>query len=250
MALSELIDGLEFVNDTVGPDLYYGQYRYKFCIKLVGIHYTRRSQTTEDFDFLIHDTIHWYTMANSKTIAQQLVDNGANIDFLHKFVQWRKLVKESDEQTKIVLSHNCLSVYTNNVTFIENCLKNHFMRVGWLSGHYRNRVENFEKDTVYHVNPKFKYRMYFNYTAFDDDSAKNFIDFVYKHAMTFNPRVRTIIKNGLNSRVRWKYGIGYKQFGIHSNDYVEFDEQSLITVFAILYPSMIRKICDIRPKYK
>jgi hypothetical protein len=250
MASSELIDGIEFLKDTDGSDLYYGQYRYRLCTRMIGVHYARSASTVEDFEFRIHNSRNWFTVATTRTIAQELVDNGANIDFLHKFVQWRKLVKESCEPVKLVLSRNCVTLYTNSVSFINSCLENYFLRFGLISGHYRERVNNFDKNTVYHVNPKFEHRVYLKYTAFDIELAKNFIDFVHEHDMIFNPRVRRIIKNGLKSSVQWKYGIRHKQFEIHNNDYIEFNDKSLITVFALVYPHMVRKICEIRTKYQ
>jgi hypothetical protein len=250
MASSESIDGIEFFRDTDGPDLYYGQYRYKFCTRLIGVHYARSAPTVVDFEFRIHNSRNWFTISATRTIAEELLDDGANIDFLHKFVQWRKLVKESSEPVKLVLSHNCVTLYTNSMSFINSCLENSFLRVGLISCHYRERVGNFDKNTVYHVNPKFEHRLYFKYTVFDIELAKNFIDFVHGHGMIFNPRVRGIIKNGLKSRVQWNYGIRPKQIEIYNNDYIEFNDNSLITVFALKYPHMVRKICEIRAKYQ
>lgn len=232
----ELLDSINqpFYEDTTGLDLYYGSYRYRVKAKIVGIERTRYTHTVEKFNKLVLNRA-YRLYYSSSSIADTIVDEGGNLDTLSAYIDWRNVVKGLD--IKLILTRNHLTMYFNDVGVLSGLLP--ILGTTRLICNYRVKHNHLSKDTIYRVNPKYSWRMYFT------GHVLNFVDVERMEALfdTYGVEPCRSLKRNFSKihRATWPKHDLY----VYENNFVDYNDERLSTIILLNWPTISKKICRI-----
>lgn len=240
MELSDLINGLNLKLDTSGVDLYYGVYSNKLRIKFTSVGRTRYHNTVEKFNArlsYVHPTSfsHGHYHTQKLTVADYIRRDGGNVDDLIKFINWRN----TSSGVRIVLNLNVVTLYYNDTAAIEDFVELFKEKVLLSSSaYYRVKMSNIQRGVLYQKRPKHKWRIYLKSSSWEDVAGltKTLDDYEFYACpmLKFN-----LVK---------QYGVRSRTFWIYENNFIDCDDESLITIFALKYPSSIKKVYRIESR--
>ena len=240
MELSDLIEGIESKLDTSGVDLYYGVYSNKLRVKFPSIGRVRNHDTVEKFNVrlsYVHPTpfSHGYYHTHKLTFADYIKKDGGDINDLIKFIHWRN----KSTGIRIVLSLNVVTLYYNHCSQIKDFVELfHEKALNYSTAFYRIRMQNIQPGVLYQKRPKHKWRIYLKSSSFDDVVGLSKTIDEYQ----FFPC--PMLKFNLVKR----YGSKIKSLWIYENNFIDCDDESLITIFALKYPNVVKKVYRIESR--
>jgi len=221
-------------------DLYYGKYRYKGTIKVMGMIYTHFSKTFDDFvrkmkKYQTTQPKGFMRVFYSEDATGKIVSDVVNFEEIKKYYDFIEENKQV-EYTKNRATHK-VSFFSNDLDFIKNL------------SILDEKVEIKEcivgkKECMYFKNkPKFKYRTYFSPNLpMPKDFDQSIINLLENY------------KNGVG--LSWsliKYAYNYNEQGHQSylwNTYIEYDDVKMQTILHLTFGGILGKtyICEQKPK--
>lgn len=233
MELLELNKNLEATQDTSGPDLYYGVYRNRLMVPFRSVGRVRYHDTIEKFHnrlSYVHPII-WgrgVTHQNNVTVADYIANEGGNVSDLLNFIKWRTRA----QTIKIVLNLHKVTIYYNDTVEIKDFVETFPEKVDKFTLCYRIKMPNFERGVVYQKNPQHRWRIYLRSGLLEDISTA-----IEQYRFYPCPT----IKRNLTRTHKIK-------FWTYENNFVDCDDEGLITVFALKFPNAVKKVCRIESR--
>jgi hypothetical protein len=232
----ELIEGIPFRYDFSGAGLYFYKYSYRLVVKFNSVHRIRYCMSDEDLLTKKLSSPVWVSR-NPITLRELIVNEMGDIEELKKFISWKVSLPKAN--IKIVISINQVSFYFNNSDIIKNFI-DRFNTLEY-RGSYKKAIPNFSKDVIYLRNPKYTHRVYFNFMFMYKADIFNLVSTFNNYDIKICPSLkRSIDTYFAGGSIRYNRG-----FFITSNNFVDFNDESLITLLALKYSSGINKVCRI-----
>lgn len=243
-----LINSISYTEDLRGPDMYYGKYTHKLTARFPCIHWVRYTMSEQVFqERLIYKPLLWVTGSgrntqSKETIKDRITRDGGNISSLAKFVVWRAGA-DWKSGAKLVMSSNQLSFYYDNSIQEQADLVNNFLDtfkwdgLSHVQGSIRQRIQNYQRGTVYQKYPKHKLRVYVNSITMSEDESNEFMDMADMYGLKLCPT----LKKNLTELIP----LYHRKFYTFHNNFFDLDDERVLTVMAIKYPRLIKKICTI-----
>jgi hypothetical protein len=235
------MESLQLSNFTLNEnrcDYYYGKFRYKVSIEFTGFHYFRYCKNDVEVQRALTNKIKtgYLIMGPPKTVLSIVGEE--MIEPIKATVRFIKSLPK--DEAKAVISYNSLTLYSNDIEDIENIIR--------CSGHdhtsvkyeYTNKLLNFERGVIYHVNPKFKFRLYITSKiwAYDDkESLQQY--FSSNDDISPSPSFSLWLQ-------------GYRQLRhtpwSQNTYFIDYNDSSHVSYLALRYGDIIRKVCDIKQR--
>lgn len=236
MESSGLIKNIPFVEDSNSADLYYGKFEYKVEFYFPGINRVRNIKSLRQLEDHLVYTFTRYGSATTKTIKDMIVDCGGSVEIIHKFIEWKSSTDTSP--AKLVINVDKLTVYFTDFDFINNFIA--CVGAPVRCAYRRIRRPGFERGVIYLVAPKHKWRVFLNSNIMDKHVLGELDNVVSKY--DFFP-CRTLSKN-----ISMRTSILRYRYYNHFNQFLDYDDDTLTSIFAIYFPNLIKKICKIEKK--
>ena len=219
-------DGIGYIDHR---DLYFGKYTYRARVHMVGAYLCSFATTKEEVEKRIK--------YNKKTLAL------AKVDDLVRFAEWRKeQKKEKKSEITFRIEGQTASVFSNDLDFLRE-LESMGFNVDFTA------VEDVVPVGVkYFVNePKYKYRIYLKSKRVSDDFPKklqNMFDRYKDSGTKIAPSAS--LKEWLTDRgpgFPSSFGgyMSWKRSYCSSHYFIEYNDESFITIFALTFTSMISR---------
>ena len=232
-----MITHSNFTHDKTRLNLYFDKYKYRFNLTIFDIHWFKsiktRRQYLERLVRVVNDNDH----------------NSFSDEFIRSFINWRI---SSDESKFIVRTHcDNVSIYTNDINVIQS-LYDIYTTEELISlkpkFHYSELVQGYDKSVIYHVNPKYKYRIYLKSRRYTRDEAMDLYHYLTSKNIKIGQGLSNwfyFYQNPTGSYSRLVSAKGYWAFDHH---YFDFDDDKLITMIYLKFSNTIRKVCEIHKK--
>ena len=216
-------DGVGYIDHR---DLYFGKFNYRARVHMVGAYLCSFATKKEDFQKRIK--------FNKKTMA------GAKVDELVLFADWKNTQKkEKKSDITFRIEGQTASVFSNSLEFLRE-LESLGFNVDFTA------IEDIvPTGTKYFVNePKFKYRIYLKSKRVPEDFPKklqNMFDRYKGTGTKISPSPSLsdwLNERGIPSLGGW---LSWKRSYCSSHYFIEYNDESFITIFALTFTSIISK---------
>ena len=252
MALLELSDNVFAEQDSSKLSLYYDLYRYRGILKVNCIEYFRNVVTHDAFldklERLVFKSGYYYNKhkRNGDFTIRDVINTESpeSYDIIEAIVNWRQKLSGVTKNIKIVTSHSHFTIYFNDFDTIKP-LNDSINNLG-KTIHYRftKIIPNFKRGVVYHKQPKNKFRLYLKIKRIVGQERLNFINFLklndFHLSRSLNEAILHKSRNTFFNRSTYP-----ESLLVTTSHHIDYDEESLATLFAISYPDLIGKICTI-----
>jgi hypothetical protein len=240
MELSDLVNGVMSKPDTSGVDLYYGVYGNKLRIKFPSIGRVRYHDTVEKFNArlsYVHPTSfsHGHYHTQKLSVADYIKRDGGNVADLIKFINWRNTANG----IRIVLNLNVVTLYYNDCNDIKDFVELFQEKVLHNStAYHRLKMPNIQRGVLYQKRPKHKWRIYLKSSMWEDapDLSKTMDEYQFYPC----PMLRFNLVR-LSDRKT-------KNLWIYESNFIDCDDEGLITIFALKYPNAVKKVYRIESR--
>lgn len=251
MALS---DSLELILDKKRVNLYYDKYKYKTVVHIPLIQYFREIDSYSKYEKRLDEYLTLWDGLGSrgqraaKSIREIIEVNSANaIAKFAEIVTWRQYFKNIRD-FRFTIKYDTIELYTSELDLVNNLLKRLKQFNVDSKVYYAEKITDYDIGKVYHINPKFKTRIYFKLKRLTDE-AEEFKQFLKTYEFSLSPSLR----NALDKKRRLPAipAIGLNRplaVLIQEHFFVDINDDQLITVLALRYPNFIRKICKIEKR--
>jgi len=231
MALSRLetktVDGIEYLDYR--PSLYYNKYRYRARFYCTGITLAWFNRTRQE----ILDKI------NSRRYRNF---TNANPDHIISFYNWKEQSKK-DKSATIRIEGDTASIFSNDLTLLKT-LENIGCKVDFTEVN-----NNIEKGVKYFVNePKYKNRIYLRSKKASPELKTKLYNFIERYKDTTTKiipsnalRIWLLPEDKKPTKITNTWFYTYKQSRLSSNFFINFDDESVMTLFGIMFPGLIAK---------
>jgi len=227
---------------VVKDRLFYNRYQYCCHFRLQEVSCLRDHVDHAAVDVMLQRRKEWREIAEqrwqtmsvkpAKTVLKGLVRRNKITDqveqHLHDLVD---LLLSCGSEYKLVVSSDVAWIYTNDAGLIDHCRRNPILTCK----SYTQAVVDRPKNTIRLQNPRHKFRSYFAVTKLTQQQKTDVVNFLANQA----DFVRTS-----PALTDWICGVW-----LRTQDYyfVDHDQMSWLTMFALVRPSMIRKTVQIIP---
>jgi hypothetical protein len=230
-------------------NLYFDKYKYRATIPLPGIEWFRYGCNLTDYRKRLNYVLNSYEFQFVKdfkklTIEQWLVNNHADmIPLIEKFIDWRSTLNSVD--IKIMITSGRIHLYVNDLRVLNN-IQDMIHNI-----EYVEPIANFERGIIYQKKPKHNIRVYFKYKKFTADETSKFIKFIEAHSFELSPSLRRIIYPNrdfnmwfwnISTPKKMKNGSNAQWLSLGENHFIDFNGDELLTLLAISYSEIIKKI--------
>jgi len=219
------------VHREVKNKLYFNRYQYKAVCRIQGAAYTYYTPDLDTFISRMEKLRDIRTKENRYGIRTMDQDwreywDEVDVDQISKFLTWRNLVSKDKCMLRIQGDH--VSFFSNNLDLLKT-LESIDANVTFFE------ADVLGADTIYFSNkPKFKYRTFFKGKRCPEDFLGNVLEFYDRYPNTH-------ISQGLR-RLAYSRNSNYTRFMyLHSSYYVDYNDQSMISILHMLFPNMIGK---------
>lgn len=238
----ELCKGVLAEWDKTKLSYYYDNFKYRAVLYLQYIEHFRNAKTSNDFLKSLGKKVYFgYTSYRSSNLVRDAIDKECpeNYSLIEQFVSWREHKTVESKDVKIRINFSYLTLYFNDFQNIKD-LHDAFTNLGKsFKYNYSNAIPNFKKGVIYHKEPKNKFRLFLKPTRLYDSDKEDFIKFLNSYKFNLSQS----LKNSILFRYRTLSNRNH--LNIQSNHYLDYDDESLLTILAMMYPNLIRKICTI-----
>lgn len=251
MASLELSDNIFAEKDSAKRSLYYDLYRYRGVLKVNCIEYFRNIVTHAAFlnklERLIFKSGYYYNKKNNGdiTIREVIIEESPiSYDIIESIVNWRQKLSGIPKDIKIVISHAHFTVYFNDFNLIKS-LNDSINNLGkTINYSFAEIIPNFKKGVIYHKQPKNKFRLYLKIKRLTGQERLDFIKFIKQNDFHLSRSLQQSILHKSRNTF-FNRGAYPESLLVTTSHHVDYDEESLTTLFAISYPDLIGKICTI-----
>ena len=220
--------------------LYFGKYRYKARCTVNGASYTYYTKSLEEFKAKMAKRAQ--NLESVSTRVEIMLGNWRThvdtVDYeqIGHYFEWRNNVPNQNYMLRIQRDH--INVYSDDLSLLKTLVKiDEDVKIS-MAEVLNNDVIYFKKE------PKHRYRTYFRGKKMPDNFKQDLNSFIerYNNTATVCPALRRL---ALESNSRW---YGY----LHSSYYVDYDEQSTLTLLHMFFGSMLAKTFSLEkePFYK
>jgi len=227
---------------VVKDQLFYNQYQYCCRFRLAEASCLRNQVDHAAVDDMLRRRKEWRKIAEQRwqTTSAKSVNTG-----MKGLLRWNKITAEIEQnlhalvdllQTcgvdhKLVVSSDVAWIYTNAITLIDQCKRTSMLTCK----SYTQAIVDRPKNTIRLKNPRYKFRSYFTITKLTQQQKTDVVNFLTNQAdsVRISPALADWIVDA------WKRTQDYY--------FVDHDQMSWLTMFALVRPGMIRKTVQIIP---
>lgn len=227
---------------------YYNKFKYRCSLRLKGIHMLRsvKFNAARISGYLGYPTY----VSGRKTTWKETV--GDNLKLFEQICNWIAAHKTSEhaDKLKITASHNCMNLYYNDEAPIEDFLRvvqehtnANAVNKYRISFTRSSRVENFERGVLYLRRPKYKYRLYFNYTKLGVDDAayvRKYLLDIEKSHQAYNRSLHRFAHRANFQGQGWDI--------IYLNSYLDVNDDVHATYLNLFKPGIIYRVAKIEQR--
>lgn len=230
MALSHLptktVDGIEYIDYR--PSLYYNKYKYRARFYCRGI------------------TLAWFNR-NEKEIEDKIKRynkrfGGANVKHIIDFTLWKEKTKK-DKTAMTRIEGDTASIFSNDLQILKT------LEIIGCTVDYTEVDVNIEKGVKYFVKePKYKNRIYLRNKKVSEECKTKLYNFIerYKNTGTIivpsnSMRLWLLPEDQKPTKLVNSWFYQYKQTHSSANYFIDYNDDSIITMFSIMFPGMINK---------
>lgn len=206
--------------------LYYGKYRYRAKLSLLGVNYTYYTPDIETFLFrkekFENDRISGFIKYNNDDWTNYW--RNVDIDKISMFLTWRNTVPRS--QAMIRIQSDQVSFFSNDLKLLQS-IESIDTNVEY------TEVCNLSNDVMYFKKePKYKYRTFFK----GKRMPEYFIDSLQTVRNNY-PDIK--ISPALQSLV---FNRSYHPFRyMHGSYFIDYNQESMLSILAMFFPDMLAK---------
>lgn len=221
MALSKLpqkrSDGIEFIDTRTS--LFYSKYRYRARIYIEGITATWWAKDETDLDSIIKRR-RW------KNVDKNLILN---------YLKWTEALPPKNKTYTIRLEGDVGAIFSNDLDFLKT------LETIGAEVDYTEVDESVPVGVKYFVKePKHKYRFYLKSKRVKDTFAKDLKAFIKRYENTGtvfepSPALRVWLRREGQSTYSWMHHY------CSSSYFIDYDDESSLTLFVLLFDGMISK---------
>lgn len=242
----------KFKIDKTKLSLYFDKFQYKLSICMLNIHYFRYiKNSSEYYDRLVSlkeymserkDGGYFFRPSPIRTFAD-IVDNLPSIE---AYSLWRETIGTTDLMIRI--QYDKLDIYSNKMSVFQSLLDeldlvNDFIDAKFLKS---KPMKNFEKEVVYQVNPKHKFRIYLSSECRTIEQVKKLKETLLRHDVCISKALlKWIDSSDKPPKNPFALSPGIWSWSHYSFD---FDDESLITLLCLQHQEWIGKVCRIEKK--
>lgn len=243
---------LEFKNTTLCQDkrrysLYFDKFRYRASVCFPGIHYFRYEKNTLEFNKRLEDIVSvWPTYISDKpknslnnyVVLSELLTSKyqSDLKIYESFVAWRN---QYSTKIKVCIRRDHLDIYFDEPepfrSFVQFC-PDHRPDLRYIVVN-----PDLKRDVIYHINPTHQYRLFFKLHKMPKTELANFKAMFTQYDCKMSPG----LKREIYSR-KFHSHSGYLL--ILDQHFVDIQDDSLITVWALRYPNLVRKVVNIEKR--
>lgn len=233
------LSNLPFARETRRYNRYLDKYLYKISIKLRGIQYFRdcknKNQVNSRLERKVYSSTHT-GIPTMKTLNSMLEkSDNKTFDVLTFF----DILFDTNELYFRRIFQNKIDIYTNS---LELCSAFSIFS-DKVSYKYVTEKVDYDANVIYLHKPKYNFRLFLNTKRLDETELARFSNFV--NVYSFKPS-RSFSKSLLWHYASLKNGSLIKNWMyVHEKYFLDFIDETLITIFAISFPDLIRKVCKI-----
>jgi len=230
--------------DKTRVNYYFDTYQYKMKFDIMGIHYFRNIRDDAHFDIRLKSACVYYPYGRFTNVKNINVNEivGSNDQLIRIFLKWIKSNKDSKSQLRTVISFDCVTVYFNDPAPLEKLIDS-FIGAGYdieqlaITLYKAQKMQDFERDVIYHLFPKKKYRLYFSCMMLSTAEKGDFITYVQNNSTDI------VCSNRLND---WTTTL--KSRIIQSYYYIDMDDDTHVTYLILKFPGLVRKLSNIQKR--
>lgn len=241
---------------------YFGLYGYKLTASLPGIQYFRYTKTIRAFEERCENEVSLYssTWNNFAHVnGNKWSKLGVYLDqsspgargAISDFISWKQKNKITEpKKFSLRVYRNSLDFYTNEYHLLADLyslLSSHNLP---LRVTHIDTTQIWDPGVVYHIKPKNKLRIFLNFYRFEDSQITEFNQFVTESGVRLCPSLKRSVTKILKKYSGGPFhGSPYERtVFVHSTQFFDIDEDHIITVAALKYPTLIRKVSKIEQR--
>jgi hypothetical protein len=202
-------------------------------IAIPGVQFFRRIKNQEDYNLRV--LWHRAHIADDDPIGKS-----ANYTLIRSFIAFREEIERFNKAAKIVIHHDSVDVYTNDLAvYMEllDTIENSGIDVDSLSIKYRyvTPMMSYDSGVIYQVEPVHRFRMFLKTVRLDNDHTDEFLEFIKKYRMKPSGSLRNHLEFNYNSWIWCHY-------------FIDFDDENLISLMLLRFDNIVRKVCRIEKR--
>ena len=233
--ISELFSMDITINDEVRNKLYFGKYNYKASINLRGLSYTYYINSIEKYIDRIEK------FKNERTFAWRIHGdfndseanywNSINFNLIKKFLDFKQAYSN---YITIRIEKDYASIFSNNLTVLQTLLELDHKASFYKANVYEAESLFFKKE------PKYKHRVYFKSRKVKSEFAESILDYASRanNNLKISPALISYLSNSNFSYYNYKM--------LHSSYYIDYNDESMLTIFHMLFPGMLGKVYNLK----
>lgn len=243
---------LEFKNVTISQDkrrysLYFDKFRYRACVRFPGIHYFRYIKNNLEYNQRLEDIVSvWPTFIsdnpknnfNNYVVLSDLLINKYQSDLkkYENFVSWRN---QYGDKIKVYTRRDYLDIYFDDPESFRSLIQ--FCPDHQPDLRYIVINPDLKRNVIYHINPTHQYRLFFKLSRLPKSEIANFKAMFTQYDCRMSPSLkREIYFRKIHSRSDYLL--------LLDQHFVDIKDDSLITVWALHYPNIVRKVVNIEKR--
>jgi hypothetical protein len=227
-----------FKLDESRQNLYFGKYKYRCSLTIEGIQYFKRTKDTHNLNETIEELSQSGWSRWRKPFYREFTIN------IKHFIEWRIANEWRVEEFKLVIGEDTVNVYANDVAVansiycqFENTDISETMKLS-----YATIRPDYDEQVIYRVNPRHKYRVYLRSRKYTLEEREELRNFLSQNSVKLSDSLAHWLTNSpsfsWNKNTYWAW------------DHLcfDYDEEYIVTLLALKFDGVIRKICRIEKK--
>lgn len=233
-----MITPKSFKLDESRQNLYFGKYKYRCSLTIEGIQYFKRERDTSNFDEKVEE------LSQQRWFGWRRPFNYEFAQSVKQFIEWRHANQWRVKEFKLVIGEETVNVYSNDLavfnsidTEFENTDVSETMKLS-----YATIRPDFDEQVIYRVNPRHKYRVYLRSRKYTPEEREELRNFLLQNSVKLSDSLAHWLTNSpsfsWNKNTYWAW------------DHLcfDYDEEYIVTLLALKFDGVIRKICRIEKK--
>jgi hypothetical protein len=230
-----------FVLDKAHVNNYFDRYQYKVKFDIIGIHFFRSVKNEYQFSNRLDTKCSYYLGHGKNMTVRQVIGSSDNI--ARNIVLWTNKHKALKSDIKFMFCCDTFSVYYNSDdaikelidSFTENEYNDTMLPVTFFKV---EKIAGFQRDVIYHMNPKRKIRTYFSSFRISDQDKTDLWNYVRDNVLDIDCSyaLRRFFQHSSRSRF------------MNSTFFIDLDDERHITYLMLKFPELIRKVSNIEKR--
>lgn len=219
-----------FTVDKSRVFLYYDKFRYRAKIPVDNVQYFRHVNSMKR----LWDQVSYVT--NIRSIGL----NDKDIFLVKRFVGWLENnthTKKDDYHYSLRVHH--VNFYTNNPEIVGELITALGMPTKHCQLFRAIDVPKTDRTKIYLVDPRHQYRIYLKWGKTSDEQRDDLINFINSYNITCSDSFQYWVRGQLSHH--------YSHY-LWDNYFIEFDDETIITLMSLKFDNLVRKICSIEKR--